>query len=120
MDCARLTRLSGRLGGPVSFGAAKLRFAASGGSLNKRSAGFVATQGRWRVDGNGAEAYAEARRREREGPAVTWLGALHSNTIDLTNDLHRRITHAYSFRQRVQILRGQSCSHDGVEAIPSL
>jgi hypothetical protein len=74
---------------------------------------------RWRVDGNGAEAYAEARWREREGPAVTWHGALHSNTIDLTNDLHR-LTHAYSFRQRVQILRGQSCSHDGVEAIPSL
>jgi hypothetical protein len=65
------------------------------------------------------ETYAEARRREREGQRLPG-SALHSNTIELTNDLHRRRRHAYSFRRRVQILRGQSCSHDGVEAIPSL
>jgi hypothetical protein len=29
------------------------------------------------------------------GQPLAWLGALHSNTIDLTNHLHRRITHAY-------------------------
>ncbi|MFZ2106856.1 MAG: hypothetical protein WAV18_16040 [Roseiarcus sp.] len=93
MDCARLTRLSGRLGGPVSFGRRNWdqnAFRRIGGQ--KRSAGFGATglatppqgsptagQCRWLVDGNGAEAYAEAGRREREGPAVTWLGVLHSN-----------------------------------------
>lgn len=70
----------------------RTRFAASGGRsaapasarrgwlrLHKEALRLANADCRWRVDGNGAEAYAEAGRREREGPAVTWLGALHSN-----------------------------------------